>query len=65
MKDLTDKLRILKTLSSENIKEEIHHLVEAKGLRLGQSYDATSDYALVGELKGPDVPDISRNPWKD
>lgn len=39
------------------IKESIHHLAEAKGLGMGKVMMPLR-LSLVGELKGPDVPDL-------
>ncbi len=41
----------------ENVKEKMHHFAEAKGLGMGKVMMPLR-LALVGELKGPDVPDI-------
>lgn len=42
---------------SETIKEEIHHFAESKNLGMGKVMMPLR-LSLVGELKGPDVPDI-------
>lgn len=42
---------------AEIIKESIHHLAEAKGLGMGKVMMPLR-LSLVGELKGPDVPDL-------
>ena len=42
---------------AETIKESIHHLAEAKGLGMGKVMMPLR-LSLVGELKGPDVPDL-------
>ena len=43
--------------SSEVLKEQIHHFAEQKSLGMGKVMMPLR-LALVGELKGPDVPDI-------
>jgi glutamyl-tRNA synthetase len=57
LKELITKLESLEDFSSERIKEEIHHLVEEKGLGFGKVMMPLR-LSLVGELKGPDVPDL-------
>ena len=42
---------------TEILKEEIHHFVEKKGLSFGKVMMPLR-LSLVGELKGPDVPDL-------
>lgn len=42
---------------ADTIKESIHHLAEAKGLGMGKVMMPLR-LSLVGELKGPDVPDL-------
>ena len=56
MKELSEKLNTTE-FKSEILKEEIHHLVEEKGLGFGKVMMPLR-LALVGELKGPDVPDL-------
>ena len=41
----------------ESIKETIHHFTESKELSMGRVMMPLR-LALVGELKGPDVPEI-------
>lgn len=41
----------------ETLKEEIHHFAESKNLGMGKAMMPLR-LSLVGELKGPDVPDI-------
>lgn len=57
LNDLITRLSGVEAFSSEKIKEEIHHLVEEKGLGFGKVMMPLR-LALVGELKGPDVPDL-------
>lgn len=57
MTELSEKLEALEDFTSEKIKEEIHHLVEEKGLGFGKVMMPLR-LSLVGELKGPDVPDL-------
>ena len=57
MNDLIVKLNGVEDFVSEKIKEEIHHLVEEKGLGFGKVMMPLR-LSLVGELKGPDVPDL-------
>jgi glutamyl-tRNA synthetase len=57
LKEFITKLESLEDFSSERIKEEIHHLVEEKGLGFGKVMMPLR-LSLVGELKGPDVPDL-------
>jgi glutamyl-tRNA synthetase len=56
MTELSGKLNTTE-FKSEILKEEIHHLVEEKGLGFGKVMMPLR-LALVGELKGPDVPDL-------
>jgi GGDEF domain-containing protein len=56
MTELSEKLNTTE-FKSEILKEEIHHLVEEKGLGFGKVMMPLR-LALVGELKGPDVPDL-------
>lgn len=57
LNDLISKLNLLEDFVSEKIKEEIHHLVDEKGLGFGKVMMPLR-LTLVGELKGPDVPDL-------
>lgn len=56
MTELSEKLNTTE-FKSEILKEEIHHFVEEKGLGFGKVMMPLR-LALVGELKGPDVPDL-------
>ncbi len=56
LKELSEKLNQTE-FKSEVLKEEIHHFVEGKGLGFGKVMMPLR-LALVGELKGPDVPDL-------
>lgn len=56
MTELSEKLNTTE-FKSEILKEEIHHLVEEKDLGFGKVMMPLR-LALVGELKGPDVPDL-------
>ncbi|MDV3926205.1 glutamate--tRNA ligase [Elizabethkingia anophelis] len=56
MKELTEAISSL-DFKAEIIKESIHHLAEAKGLGMGKVMMPLR-LSLVGELKGPDVPDL-------
>ena len=42
---------------AENLKQDIHDFAESKGLGMGKVMMPLR-LCLVGELKGPDVPDI-------
>jgi len=44
-------------IKPETLKEEIHHFAESKGLGMGKVMMPLR-LSLVGELKGPDIPDI-------
>ena len=57
MNELGERLNLLEDFSAENIKECIHHLAEEKSLGMGKIMMPLR-LSLVGELKGPDVPDI-------
>ncbi|MBW8361933.1 MAG: glutamate--tRNA ligase [Kaistella sp.] len=57
LKDFTDVLNETETFDSENLKKIIHDFAEAKGLGMGKVMMPLR-LSLVGELKGPDVPDI-------
>lgn len=57
---LTDFATVLDStedFTSENLKQQIHNFAENKGLGMGKVMMPLR-LALVGELKGPDVPDI-------
>ena len=56
MTELTEKL-INTEFNADVLKEEIHHFVEEKGLGFGKVMMPLR-LSLVGELKGPDVPDL-------
>ena len=56
MTELTEKL-INTEFNADLLKEEIHHFVEEKGLGFGKVMMPLR-LSLVGELKGPDVPDL-------
>ncbi|MFL9834875.1 glutamate--tRNA ligase [Chryseobacterium terrae] len=47
----------VEAFTSENIKQNLHDFAEGKGLGMGKVMMPLR-LALVGELKGPDVPDI-------
>jgi glutamyl-tRNA synthetase len=57
LNDFTGILNETKTFDSENLKNIIHDFAEAKGLGMGKVMMPLR-LSLVGELKGPDVPDI-------
>ncbi len=56
MKKLSEKLNNSE-FKADALKEEIHHFVEEKGLGFGKVMMPLR-LSLVGELKGPDVPDL-------
>ena len=56
MQELTEAISSI-DFKPEVIKESIHHLAEAKGLGMGKVMMPLR-LSLVGELKGPDVPDL-------
>ena len=56
MTELTEKLSNTE-FNADVLKEEIHHFVEEKGLGFGKVMMPLR-LSLVGELKGPDVPDL-------
>ena len=56
MKELSEKLNNSE-FKADVLKEEIHHFVEEKGLGFGKVMMPLR-LSLVGELKGPDVPDL-------
>ncbi|UFK98553.1 glutamate--tRNA ligase [Kaistella faecalis] len=57
MNDLADVLHATKTFESEILRKAIHDFAETKELGMGKVMMPLR-LALVGELKGPDVPDI-------
>lgn len=57
LKEFSDGLNDLQNFKAQNIKEKIHQLAEEKNLGMGKVMMPLR-LALVGELKGPDVPDI-------
>jgi nondiscriminating glutamyl-tRNA synthetase len=50
-------LSAVEAFTAENIKQSLHDFAESKGLGMGKIMMPLR-LALVGELKGPDVPDI-------
>ena len=56
MTELSEKLNHSE-FKADVLKEEIHHFVEEKGLGFGKVMMPLR-LSLVGELKGPDVPDL-------
>lgn len=56
MTELIEKLNTPE-FKTDILKEEIHHFVEGKGLGFGKVMMPLR-LSLVGELKGPDVPDL-------
>lgn len=55
--DLSEQLNSTENFSAETLKNTIHDFAEAKGLGMGKVMMPLR-LSLVGELKGPDVPDI-------
>ncbi len=55
--EFTKNLQSINDFTSENIKQNLHDFAENKGLGMGKVMMPLR-LALVGELKGPDVPDI-------
>lgn len=55
--NLYEVLKEQENFSAESIKETIHHFTESKELGMGRVMMPLR-LALVGELKGPDVPEI-------
>lgn len=55
--EFADQLNKIEVFTSENLKQLIHDFAENKGLGMGKVMMPLR-LALVGELKGPDVPDI-------
>ncbi len=56
LKDFSNKLETI-NFEPETLKEAIHHFAEERSLGMGKVMMPLR-LALVGELKGPDVPDI-------
>ncbi|MBS1549569.1 MAG: glutamate--tRNA ligase [Bacteroidetes bacterium] len=57
MSELANLLQNLEVFEANPIKEAVHHFTEEKGLGMGKVMMPLR-LSLVGELKGPDVPDI-------
>lgn len=57
MNDFSEKLMNLTDFQAVAIKQSIHDLAEEKGLGMGKVMMPLR-LSLVGELKGPDVPEI-------
>ena len=57
MTALAEKIEQLNDFNPETIKEALHHLAEEKSLGMGKLMMPLR-LSLVGELKGPDVPEI-------
>lgn len=55
--EFAENLNSISDFVSENIKQNLHDFAENKGLGMGKVMMPLR-LALVGELKGPDVPDI-------
>lgn len=55
--EFAENLNSINDFVSENIKQNLHDFAENKGLGMGKVMMPLR-LALVGELKGPDVPDI-------
>jgi nondiscriminating glutamyl-tRNA synthetase len=55
--EFAESLNSINDFSSENIKQNLHDFAENKGIGMGKVMMPLR-LALVGELKGPDVPDI-------
>lgn len=55
--EFAESLQSINDFTSENIKQNLHDFAENKGLGMGKVMMPLR-LALVGELKGPDVPDI-------
>ncbi|WP_445432257.1 glutamate--tRNA ligase [Chryseobacterium indoltheticum] len=55
--EFAENLNSIDDFVSENIKQNLHDFAEKKGLGMGKVMMPLR-LALVGELKGPDVPDI-------
>ncbi|WP_175621797.1 glutamate--tRNA ligase [Chryseobacterium schmidteae] len=57
LNEFAENLNSIDDFVSENIKQNLHDFAENKGLGMGKVMMPLR-LALVGELKGPDVPDI-------
>lgn len=57
LNDFSEKISNLENFVADNIKESLHQLAEEKELGMGKVMMPLR-LALVGELKGPDVPDM-------
>lgn len=57
MNDLADVLQTIENFEAEILRKAIHDFAETKELGMGKVMMPLR-LALVGELKGPDVPDI-------
>lgn len=55
--EFAESLNSINDFTSENIKQDLHDFAENKGVGMGKVMMPLR-LALVGELKGPDVPDI-------
>lgn len=55
--EFTESLLSINDFTSQNIKQNLHDFAESKGIGMGKVMMPLR-LALVGELKGPDVPDI-------
>lgn len=55
--EFAESLQSINDFNSENIKQNLHDFAENKGVGMGKVMMPLR-LALVGELKGPDVPDI-------
>lgn len=55
--EFAESLQSINDFTSENIKQNLHDFAENKGVGMGKVMMPLR-LALVGELKGPDVPDI-------
>lgn len=55
--EFAESLQTINDFTSENIKQNLHDFAENKGVGMGKVMMPLR-LALVGELKGPDVPDI-------
>lgn len=63
LKELSEKLST-ENFTAENLKNSIHHFAEEKAVGMGKIMMPLR-LALVGELKGPDVPEILELLGKD
>ena len=57
LNEFSESLNSMNDFSSEKIKQNLHDFSESKGIGMGKVMMPLR-LALVGELKGPDVPDI-------